>query len=240
MRVAALVTSIPVLSSRQIPPQYKVGLTAGIAILLFPLMEPSTPVLNVTMPGFALLIVNEVLLGLLLGLSARLIFTAVELGGNVIGTKMGFAAANVFDPQSQQQIALMSRFQNNLALLIFLALDAHHIFLRLIVDSYVLLPPGYLNFSGNATEFLMDLTGKMFILGVQFAAPVLAILIIASIVMGVMARVFPQLNVFMLSFPVNIGVAFLVIGLTLNLMVLLLRREFDFIGERFITFFNIL
>ena len=240
LRVAALVSSMPVIGSRQVPIQFKVGLTGGITILLFPLMEPLTPALNLTLPGFGFLVVNEVLLGLLLGLSAQLIFTAVELGGNVIGIKMGFAAANVFDPQSQQQVALVSRFQSLLAMLIFLALDGHHIFLRLIVKSYAILPPGQLSFSGASAGYLVELTGKMFVLGVQFAAPVLAILIITSMVLGVMARVFPQLNVFMLSFPVNIGVAFLVIGLTLNLSVLLLRREFDFLGQRLLTFFNLL
>jgi len=240
LRVAALVTAIPVFGGRQVPAQFRIGLIAAVTLMLFPLMEPLTPEITLTMPGFGLLIVGEVLLGLLLGLSARLIFTAVELGGNVIGTKMGFAAANVFDPQSQQQVALMSRFQNLFAMLIFLALNGHHIFLRLIIKSYTILPVGYFDFSGGAMEFLTNLTSSMFVLGVQFAAPVLAILIITSLVLGVMARVFPQLNVFMLSFPVNIGIAFLVIGLTLNLSVLLLRREFDFLGERLLTLFHLL
>jgi flagellar biosynthetic protein FliR len=153
---------------------------------------------------------------------------------------MGFAAANVFDPQTSQQLSLMSQFSNIIAILIFLSLDIHHFFFEIMVDSYILLPPGYLDFSGGVVPLLIDLAGHMFLLGIKLSAPVLALLLLSTLVLGILARVFPQLNVFMLSFPMNIGIALFVIGLTLNVMPLILRREFDTMGENFIRIFQML
>jgi len=203
-------------------------------------MEPAVSGLTVNTTSFALLIVSEVLLGLLLGLVARLIFTAVEFGATVIGFQMGFAAANVFDPQNQRQVALISQFQNVFSILIFLAINGHHLFLRTAVLSYDVLPPGRFNVSGDAIPYLMELSSHMFALGVQFSAPILTVLLLSGLILGILARVFPQLNVFLISFPVNIGTAFIVIALTLPLISMLLRREFDALNERFFTILNYL
>jgi flagellar biosynthetic protein FliR len=80
----------------------------------------------------------------------------------------------------------------------------------------------------------------MFVLGVKFSAPVLAVLLLSGLVLGIMSRVFPQLNVFMLSFPLNIGLSFVVIGLTLDMVASLLGREFDALGEQFLYLFQLL
>lgn len=226
-RVLALTTAIPAFTGAASATRLKIGLAVGTALVLFPLMAPHTPQVALTLTELGLLIINEVLLGAMIGLTAQLVFTAVSFGGTVIGYQMGFAAANVFDPQTTQQMSLMSQFINTLALLAFLSFNGHHFFFRAIVESYIFLPPGFFEFSGDAIPELMRLGSQMFILGVKFSAPILALLLINNLVLGILARVFPQLNVFMLSFPVNIGVAFLVIGLTLNAMFFVLRREFD-------------
>lgn len=239
-RVMSLVAAIPVFNSRQAPSQVKIGLGFATTLLLFPLMAPHTPQMEFSLTGFALILVNEVLIGLLVGLIAQLIFTAVSFGGTIIGYQMGFAAANIFDPQTTQQLSLMSQFSNVIAILIFLSLNLHQLFFEVIIDSYILLPPGYLNFTGGAVDLLIDAGGHMFLLGVKLSAPVLALLVLSNFVLGILARVFPQLNVFMLSFPMNIGIALIVIGLTLNIVPLIIRREFDTIGGQFIHLFHVL
>jgi len=239
-RVAGFVGAIPVIMSNQTPARIKAGLAFMLSLVLYPIMSPS--VVSLTMPplGFLLLMFNEVLLGSMIGLIARMVFTAVEYGGTIIGYQMGFAAANVFDPSSERQIELISQFQNIFAILIFLAVDGHHIFLHIAAKSYEILPPGALNISGEAIPYLMSLSSKIFSLGIQFSAPLLAVLLLSGLILGILARVFPQLNVFLLSFPINIGTAFAVIGLTLPLITILLRREFDKLGERFVTLLQFL
>ena len=234
-RVSGFVGAIPVFSSTSTPARVKVGLAIACSLALFPLMEGNVPRVSFAPIPFSLLIVSELLLGLLLGLTARLIFTAVEFGATVIGFQMGFAAANVFDPSGQRQVALLSQFQNVFAILIFLAIDGHHMFLRTAVISYELLPPGLIDFSGEAIPYLMRLATHMFAIGVQFSAPVMAVLLLSGLILGVLSRVFPQLNVFLLSFPINIGTGFIVIGLTLNLSSTLIRREFDMLAEQILN-----
>ena len=234
-RVAGFISAIPVYFSNQGPVRVRIALVFTVSLLLFPILSPALPKIDLSPISFLLLTINETILGLLLGLMSRLIFTTVEFGGTIIGYQMGFAAANVFDPQHQSQISLISEFQNVFAILIFLALDGHHIFFKTAARSYQLLPPGNLNLSGGAIPFLMELTSRMFALGVQFSAPVLAVLLLSGLILGILARVFPQLNVFMLSFPLNIGISFVVMALTLDIVTSLLRREFDALGERILT-----
>jgi flagellar biosynthetic protein FliR len=135
---------------------------------------------------------------------------------------------------------VVPQFQNVVAILIFLSLDIHHFFLRAIVESFQLLAPGTADVSGDAITYILDLSATIFVLGVKLSAPVLAILILSSLVLGVMARVFPQLNVFFLSFPLNIGIAFIVIGLTMSLFATILAREFQKLPEQFLTLFELL
>lgn len=239
-RVVALVAAIPAFAGSGIAGRIKIGLAVMLTLLLFPALSPHLPQTTISLTELGLLIVNEVLLGVLIGLVTQMIFAAVSFGGTVIGYQMGFAAANIFDPQTTQQLSLMSQFVNILALLAFLTLDMHHFFFRVIVESYTLLPPGTLDFSGGAVEELMRLASHMFVLGVKFSAPVLALLLLTNLVLGILARVFPQLNVFMLSFPLNIGIAFLVIGLTLGATFSVLRREFDTAGENILNLLQLL
>jgi len=234
-RVAGFIGAIPVYLGAQTPARIKVALVFAISLVLFPVLSPGLPEISFNPTSSLLFSLSETLLGLMLGLMSRLIFTTVEFGGTIIGYQMGFAAANVFDPQNENQISLISQFQNVFAILIFLALDGHHIFIKTAAKSYQLLPPGNLDLSGEAIPYLMELTSRMFSLGVQFSAPVLAVLLLSGLILGVLARVFPQLNVFLLSFPLNIGISFLVIALTFDMVTSLLRREFDAIGERIMT-----
>jgi len=239
-RVAGFIGAIPVFSGPQAPNQVKVALVFCCSLVLFPLMQGYIPDTSLTTYSFIILIIVEVLIGTIVGLTARLIFTAVEFGGTIIGFQMGFAAANVFDPQNERQVSLLSQFQNVFAILIFLAINGHHIFLQTAVLSYQLLPPGQIDFSGGAVPYLMELTSHMFAIGVQFSAPVLAVLLLSGLILGVLSRVFPQLNVFLLSFSVNIGISFIVIALTLSLSSTLLSREFDTLGERFVLLLGLL
>jgi flagellar biosynthetic protein FliR len=239
-RVGALVGSMPVLGRGQTPARVRTGFALALSLLLFPIVSPRIPPMSFEPLSLALVVANEALLGFALALIAKLVFTAAEFGGTVVGYQMGFAAANIYDPQTQQQISLISRFQSIFAIFIFLSLDAHHQFLQAIVHSYEVLPPGYLDFSGQAVPFLMQLAGKMFIVGIKICAPILAVLLLSGLGLGIMARVFPQLNVFVLSFPINIGLGFLVIGLTLNLVAFVLSQEFDALGSRFMQLFQLM
>ena len=239
-RVTSLFSALPVFGSAQVPVRIRVALAVTIALAVFPVLPPIMPQTSLTPIALGILMAKETMVGLMIGFIARLVFIAVEFGGAIIGYQMGFAAANVFDPQSQHQISLISQFQNVFAIFIFLALDIHHVFLRLITDSYRLLPAGGINLGGEAVLYLSRLTGDMFILAVKFSAPVLIVLLLSGLVLGLMSRIFQQLNAFMLSFPINIGVSFIAMGLTLQLLAVMLQREFGALQQRFYELLTLL
>lgn len=236
-RVGAMVAAMPVLGSRQAPVQVKVGLAVLIALAIFPVVNETVPRFDFEPVALGLLVGREVMVGAAAAFVAQLAFLAVEFGAAVVGFNMGFAAANVFDPVNQEQSQVLSQFQSVLAVLIFLALDGHHIVFRALVRSFTLLPPGTADV-GGAAPFLVRMIGEAFVLGIQICAPVLVVLVLVNLILGVMSRVFPQLNVFALSFPLNIGIAFLIMGLTFQVMTSLLGREFGRLEERFLALFQ--
>ncbi len=237
-RIAAILASMPVFGTNMVPGRVKVTLAVMLSVLVYPVVETKINIVNFSTVYMGLLMANEVILGVMLGFVSRLIFTAVEFGGTVVGYQMGFAAANVYDPQNQRQVSLMSQFQNVFAILVFLAIDGHHLFLRTMVDSYELIPPGLLDLSGPAVPYIVELMGYMLILAVRFSAPVLAVLLLSGLILGIMSRVFPQMNVFLLSFPINIGLSFIITGLTMSVVISLLQNEFAALPERFWLLFE--
>jgi flagellar biosynthetic protein FliR len=239
VRVAALLTALPVLSGEMVPAKVRVCLILLVSLALFPVLEPFSRGLDFQPLNVALIVCKEALIGILLGLMARFIFIAAQFGGTIVGYQMGFAAANIFDPQNQSQTSLVSQMQNIIAILVFLAIDAHHIFIRAIVESFQILPPGQLDFSGEAIPYLLEMGGSIFVLGAKISAPILAVLLLSGLVLGLMARIFPQLNVFLLSFPVNIGLAFITMSLTLDLTVSLLSAEFNSLSRNILEVFQL-
>lgn len=239
VRVAALLAAMPVFSGGQIPAKVRVCLILVITLALFPVLRPFAAGVDLTPLVVAIVVCQEALMGILIGLLARFIFIAAEFGGTVIGYQMGFAAANIFDPQNQTQVSIISQMQNVFAILVFITIDAHHVFIRAIVESFHLLPPGKLDFNGDAIPYLLEAAGNIFVLGVKISAPILAVLLLSGLVLGLMARIFPQLNVFMLSFPVNIALAFIAMSLTLDLTVALMNQEFNSLSLDILEVFHL-
>ncbi len=240
-RIAGFISAIPVFSSTQNPGGVKAALIMVLSFALFPLLQGQlTPPPDFALGPLALLIISELLTGAILALVCRLLFIAVEYGATIVGFQMGFAAANIYDPQNQNQVQLVAQFQNIFAILIFLTVNGHFVLFQAMMRSFELLPPGRITLAGEAIPYLMQLTTKMFILGVQFSAPVLSVLLLSNLILGILARVFPQLNVFMLSFPINISVALSAIAITLNMAAFILSRELDDLGSRIINMLELL
>lgn len=239
-RVGSMIGTIPVFSGGQAPMQLRVGIAFLFSLVIFPVVRPELPLQVLAPANLMVLVLSEAALGLMVGFLGQLIFMAVEFGGSIIGYQMGFAAANVFDPANQRQIALISQFQSVFAILLFLALDVHHVFFRAIVASFRMLQPGSINLAGGAVPMLMEVANYSFILAIRLAAPILALLILSNLTLGIMARIFPQLNVFLLSFPINIGLSFVIMGLIMSMIASLLQQEFSALADRFLQLFSLL
>jgi flagellar biosynthetic protein FliR len=239
-RIAAIFAAIPVFSGAQIPPQLRIGVAVMFGLLTYPIVRDFIPSGSYSVLELGLVIGVEVIFGLLVGFLAQLVFMAAEFAGAVVGYQMGFAAANIFDPSTQQQVSLLSQFQGILAILLFLALDVHHLFLEALVASFERLPPGSLNLAGGAIPMLVDIFSQSFVLSIRIMAPIMVLLMLISLTLGIMSRIFPQLNVLMLSFPLKIGVALMVMGMILGTTIRILGNEFAALSERFLNLFSLL
>ncbi len=232
VRILAVVGSMPVFGTGQGPVRLRVGLAFMLAVLMFPVVEPHLPGGGLSFLALGVILLQETVFGVIMGFTARLILMSIQFGGTVVGYKMGFAKANVMD-HSQQQVPLMGQFMNVVAVLVFLSVDGHHVFIRGLAKSYEILPPGTADFSGEAIPYVMSMTGDMFVLGLQLISPMLIVLTLNYFGLGIMARLMPQMNVLMLSWPVNQALGFVFLGLSLNMIVFLLGEEFQALGERF-------
>jgi flagellar biosynthesis protein FliR len=236
-RVAGLFAAIPMFGARLVPARVKAPLILAMALLIFPIVRPhAIPAVNDAI-SLILLVVRETLIGVTLGLLSQFIFAAVEFCGQQVGTQIGLSMAALFDPNTQANVPTMAMFQGALATLVFLALDVHHFFLRGIVESYQLIPLGAWHMSDGLLKFVVETSSGIFVVAMKLAAPVAVALLATSVVLGIVARSFPAMNVFMVSMPLNIGIGFLILGLSLPVFVRVLQSGFgSMVGQMRILF----
>jgi flagellar biosynthesis protein FliR len=213
-RVAGIFAAIPLFGGKRVPMNVRAAAILAMALVLFPVVKGHVTGLPGDTVSLVILIVRETLVGLTLSLMAQIVFSAVSFCGQMVGTQMGLSIASLLNPE-MGPVAVIANLQDLIATLIFLTLGIHHVFIRAIVDSYQVVPVGAWHMSDGLMKTLVMATSGLFVLAVKLAAPVMVALLAAGVVLGIMARSFPQMNVFMISFPLNIGIGFLVLGVTL-------------------------
>jgi flagellar biosynthesis protein FliR len=205
-RTLAMVAVLPIFNSASVPQMLKVGLGALMSIFLaanLPLPQLSAG--QTSLVGAGVLLGREVLCGVAMGLAARLVFEAIQQGGIIISREMGFYEASIIDPTSGEELEPFGVLVDTLFILLFLAADGHHLLLGLICRSYQVLPvAGEMDFGALAAGVLAA-GSAMLLLSLQVAAPVLAAFLVVTVVLGVLARVLPEMNILMTSLPVRIG-----------------------------------
>ncbi|MCF7976981.1 MAG: flagellar biosynthetic protein FliR [Chromatiaceae bacterium] len=213
-RITAFFAASPLWGHSSVPNEAKVGLAALIAIVISPALPPLPPVPIMSWGGLGI-IVEQIIIGVSIGMVMQFTFGIVQAAGAFIGLKMGLAFANFFDPGSGTNIAVLSRILFTIALIMFLALNGHLIVLEILATSFQTLPIGLGGFNPDAFELLARYSGVVFTSGMLLALPVVAPLVIVSIGLGILNRASPQLTVFSIGFPTS-----LIFGLVL-LMVMM-------------------
>jgi flagellar biosynthetic protein FliR len=174
--------------------------------------------------SLVLLSMREVFVGLILGGVAALIFYGVEYAGELAGMQMGFAIAGILDPQTGHQVSIVSKFQGALAILLFLAVNGHYFVLKALLDSLAVLPVGSMAVNLGASMSFVTLAGKVFVIALQIAAPATILLLLVNVGLGVIARMVPQMNVFIVGFPLMITVGVFMFYVSMPAFVALTRN----------------
>ncbi|MGE4267041.1 MAG: flagellar biosynthetic protein FliR [Deferribacterales bacterium] len=215
IRTAAIMTTAPVFGSNVVKPHIRMLFSLIFAMIIYTsvkkldIQDPSGPML-------ILMIAKEILLGVCIGLLVHLLFVGVQLGGQIIGTQMGFGIVNVFDPQANISISIISQFLNIAMILIFIAVGGHLLLIQAIRASFETIPIGIYPVDANAFLYLTKLFSTIFITALKITAPVFITLLVLQLVLGIMGRMVPQLNLMIVGFPIQIAVGMTVMAIGMS------------------------
>jgi flagellar biosynthesis protein FliR len=212
-RVLGLLIAAPLFGNPRFPLRVRLGLALLITVVVAPTLPPVPQAAPDSLAGLGIF-AQQLLIGLTMGFVVRLIFTAVEMAGELIGLQMGLGFAMFYDPQNAGQMPVIGQFLGVLATLIFLALNGHLLMLSALAESFRDLPVGMLPGQGR----WLDIAGwgaGIFSAALLLAMPVIAALLTVNLALAALTRASPQLNVFAIGFPITLAVGFAALLLTL-------------------------
>jgi flagellar biosynthesis protein FliR len=217
VRVLSMIWLLPLFQSRSVSGAYKVGLSLLVAFLLL----PSTSVPDLHGDGYRILLAvgAEVFVGFSLGFLLRVIFGMVSAAGELMSMQSGLSFARVMDPAVGGNVTVLEQFQSLLAMLIFLGIDGHHTVLKGIAVSLREVPPGSIALKPALFQYLAASVGSLFPASLRICAPVVVTLFLVDIGLGIVARLIPQVNVFIEGASIKILITMGMLALSLNLIV---------------------
>lgn len=212
-RMTAFFVVSPIFSSRSVPTTFKVGFSGMIALVILLTIGTQQAVPNDL--NYVLYIIREVLIGLLMGYVANLIFNIIQMAGSFIDIQIGFGIANVIDPMTGASAPVLGNLKYIIATLVFLSMNGHHYLIDAVIRSYNWIPLSNDLFqkiyNGNLAEFLVQTFSHAFLLAFQLAAPLVVALFVTDVALGFLARTAPQFNIFVIGIPVKIIVGLVVL-----------------------------
>ncbi|MGB7815759.1 MAG: flagellar biosynthetic protein FliR [Methylotenera sp.] len=212
-RVLGVMATAPIFSHNSIPNRIKLGIGIVFTLIIMPMLPPLPQFEIFSFQGL-LILVQQLVIGLAIGFSMRLVFAAVDLAGQLIGMSMGLGFASFFDPQSQGQSTAVNQFLILLTMLIFLSLDGHLMIVTAMANSFITMPIAIGGSGINPMK--IALWGEtIFSAGLLLALPAVAALLITNMALGILTRTAPQLNLFGIGFPITLSIGFLVLALAL-------------------------
>jgi flagellar biosynthetic protein FliR len=174
---------------------------------------------------------RELLVGLLIGFFFSLLFRAAEMAGALTGFQIGLVIANAFDPNANDQVAIIGRFWIILASLIFMAINGHHLVIQAFNDSLTIIPPGQVVIQGGTAELMLKYTAYVFVLAIKIASPVIITLVLTDIALGTIAKLMPTMNIFIVGFPLKVGVGLMVTAVSLPVFGYVLEKATWYLNE---------
>ncbi|GGA39615.1 flagellar biosynthetic protein FliR [Paenibacillus physcomitrellae] len=228
-RITAFFVVAPVFSARTVPNTFKVGFSGILAVLIF--LVYGTKQTVPTDLTFILFILREILIGLLMGYVATLIFTVITMAGAFLDIQIGFGIANVLDPMTGASAPVTGNFKYAIATLFFLGMNGHHYLIQAMLRSYDWIPLSNDVFArtanGNINEFLIHAFSQSFMLAFQLAAPIIVALFLTDVALGFLAKTAPQFNIFVIGVPLKILVGLVLLLVFMSSLVYSFQQLFE-------------
>lgn len=214
-RVSAFIMTAPILSTGMVPVKIRLLLVVAISVAVFPGLTPGDDIDPLSL-DMILLIIQQIIIGAALGFTMQIIFAAVVNGGQIIGMQMGLGFAQMMDPQTGINVPVVSQFYNIIAVLLFLSLNGHLVLIQIIGESFVMLPVDGGGMPLAGIEAMVFFSSWIFTGALIMVMPAVVALLMINMVMGVMTRATPQMNIFAVGFSITITAGFVVIMFTLS------------------------
>jgi flagellar biosynthetic protein FliR len=226
-RVSAMIGVVPIFGSGVVPVSLKASFSLILALLLTPMLTPVTEPLPTDYLGYGLLAAGEVATGIIIGFTIFMVFIGVQIAGQMLDFQMGMGIMNVINPAMETQSPLVGFFKFVIAMLIFLSVEGHHRIIISLFQSFDKVPITTFRYSPALTGRMLEIVARLFYLGLQIAAPALITLLLTSVVMAIVGRFVPQINLLIVGFPIRTAVGVTMLILTLQVLVMVMHGAFD-------------
>jgi len=217
-RAGTMVMLLPGLGEQNVSPRLKLTIALVLAAVLLPLHRRAYHIdVTALMPAIVML-VEEIMIGAVLGLTARLTVSSLEVAGSVIAQQLGLGFVTAIDPTQGEQGALVGNFLMLLGITLFFATDMHHLVIAALNDSYDLFEPGEIPATGDVAALVTKTVSGAFRIGIQLSSPFIVFGLLFNIGLGVLSRLMPQMQVFFVALPASILIGLLFLLLVLGSM----------------------
>lgn len=217
-RIGAMIMLFPALGETAIPARVRLSLALVLSAVVLALVGGTLPGMPVSPMALFFLLFGEIIIGLFIGGSARLLMSALHVAGTIIAYHTGLAAAQAFDPAQGTQSAIFSTFLTLLGTMVIFATDLHYLMIAAMHDSYLIFTPGRIPSSEDFATLAVNTVATSFRLGLQMGAPFIVYGLVFNIGLGIVARLMPQLQVFFIAMPLNIILGFVILMFVIGVM----------------------
>jgi flagellar biosynthesis protein FliR len=223
VRVFTIFSFAPIFNSEVIPVQIRLAIAIFFSFTIFPLLKDQMPHINLDFLSFVVVVVIEVFVGAMIGFMTNLIFLGMQAAGELMGFDLGLNVATVFNPETGNNPVLGSFFYY-MALLIFLLINGHHFIIQSVRISYESVPISGFALSNDLVEKVIRTSSIFFVVAIKLAAPIIISLFLTNIILGILARVVPQMNIFIVGFPLKIGIGLVIISFMIPFVFVIFKK----------------
>jgi flagellar biosynthetic protein FliR len=217
-RIGAMVMLLPGFGEANIPVRVRLGIALALTLIILPMHRNAYTVSMTSMAPLLVLMVHEIIIGVVLGATARVTLSALAVAGSVIAQQLGLGFVTTVDPTQGQQGALLSNFLTLLGITLLFATDMHHLVIAALSESYKVFSPGELMSSGDVAALATRAFAAAFKIGIQLSAPFIVFGLVFNLGLGVLARLMPQMQVYFVGVPLSILAGFLILAAILGTM----------------------
>lgn len=230
VRILSFISTAPFFGAKTIPSKVKILISVVISFLVFQTCKDTTVAYDGVLE-YAIVVIKESVVGILLGLVTNICVQSIYFAGNFMDMDMGFAMATLFDPSTGVNVSITGNLYYYLVMVMFVVTDMHQYLIKAIVDTYKIIPVGELVIRSGLLNSLIDFVSSYFIIGFRIALPVFTVILLVNTVLGVLSKVAPQMNMFAIGLQLKVLGGLLVLLATVGLLPTISNIIFEYIKK---------